>query len=340
MDERKSMVREKTYDDAYKRNTMRPWSDITHDVVLLVLMKVEVVDFLAFSRVCKPWRSVAISNKNKFIVSKPPMSICISKNANNEKECYMEDFEGRKLKTNLAHLSGRKGIGVTCGYLILFGRKTSDFWLVNPITMHELHFPDIPNVLFDWPQNHRAILVSSPSISGCVFVLFNRCNEGIISFCIEGTQEWTCVTSPFSISDLIAFKGKIYTTHSNWKSNEVRLCELKLYPKPELVLLSLTKLDFRRTGFVTSGENLYLINLKVSKHPYKIHEIDLDKMKLLSREKEGKKYSFFIYNFKMCDGDLQYGRYVVTSKNGKGWSARANMWYFFFDCLNVDIIHE
>ncbi|CAH1422131.1 unnamed protein product [Lactuca virosa] len=204
-------------------NTIRPWSDLTHDVLLLVMMKLGIVEFLVFSRVCKAWRSLAVSNKKKFLGSREPMCVSLTINDPNDKDC---------------NLVGRTIVGVTCGYLILFGEKTSDFWLLNPITSHDLHFPDIPYDLLHCPGNHRGILVYSPSISGYVFVLFNRCYNHKIWFCIAGTREWTFVyTDLYPIHDLIAFKGKIYTAHSVHGSDKVRLCEMKLYPNPKLVLL-------------------------------------------------------------------------------------------------------
>ncbi|CAH1450121.1 unnamed protein product [Lactuca virosa] len=132
-DEASSTKRIKTFDNG----SMASRSDLNHDVFLLVMMRLGVVDFLAFSRVCKPWRSFALSNRNKFMASKTPMSISISTHAN-EKECYLEEFEGRKFKTILPHYANMTCIGVTCGYLIFLGKKTLDFWLVNPITKHEI----------------------------------------------------------------------------------------------------------------------------------------------------------------------------------------------------------
>ncbi|KAL4555525.1 hypothetical protein LXL04_038147 [Taraxacum kok-saghyz] len=130
----------KKHDDALSKNTIkntiktcdnnsgqtRPCSDLNHDVLNLVMIKLEVVDSLAFNKVCKSWRSLTLSKRNKFLVSKPPMSISISYNdayeKDNdayEKECNLEYFEGRKLKTIVPHLAKRKCVGITCGYLIL-----------------------------------------------------------------------------------------------------------------------------------------------------------------------------------------------------------------------------
>ncbi|KAL4555520.1 hypothetical protein LXL04_038142 [Taraxacum kok-saghyz] len=333
----------------------RPWSDLNHDVLNLVIMKLEVVDFLAFSKVCKSWRSLTVSNRNKFLVSKPPMSISISYNDAYEKECYLEDFEGRKLKTIVPHLANRTCVGITCGYLILCGAKEKDFWLVNPITRHELHFPDARIPLFYGTSNFKGILVFSHSISGWVFVVFDRCLNFKLWLCIASKQEWTYISTMYiRIVDLIAFKGNIYTLVRPYpyEPYEVRICEMKLYPKPELVsLISNPKPDFRLPEFVSSVENLYVID-RDSRHPNRIDEIDLDEMKWVSNKETGKKYALFRDNFlvnndysytlrELCANiHSQYGIYAINDKEGKGLLFHAKMWYFLDDCLNVNLIHE
>ncbi|CAH1450124.1 unnamed protein product [Lactuca virosa] len=235
-------------------------------------------------------------------------------------------------------------IRVTCGYLILLGEETNDFWLVNLITRHELHFPNVPDEFFCCLGDVRVILVFSPSILGWVFVVINIYTIKIW-FSLAGKQEWTHVSSPFYIHDLHVFKGKIYTINSILLSYQVRLCEMRLYPEPRLVVLeteSLPKPNFRLPEFVSCGEKLYVIN-RVSKHPYKIHELDFDEMKLVSRKKTGQEYTFFLRDWKYHNPDVmqelwvdvssQYGRYVVTDQCGKGKFFHASMWYFFHDFL-------
>nr|KAJ0213349.1 hypothetical protein LSAT_V11C400174500 [Lactuca sativa] len=126
-----------------------------------IMMQLGVIDFLAFSGVCKSWRSLALDNWNIFMASRPPMFLWISDRPY-KKECYLEDFEGRKFKTILPRSAGRICVGITCGYLILFGWKTKDFRLVNPITRHELHFPCFPYNARTNLKEFRGILVSSP----------------------------------------------------------------------------------------------------------------------------------------------------------------------------------
>lgn len=68
------------------------WSDLTHNVLFLVMMQLGVIDFVAFSGVYKPWRSFAFSYMNTFMASKPPMFMSTDEGKNNEDDgwcCYL-----------------------------------------------------------------------------------------------------------------------------------------------------------------------------------------------------------------------------------------------------------
>ncbi|CAH1450149.1 unnamed protein product [Lactuca virosa] len=327
------MITDQNHKDAFSKNMIKScdlWSDLNHDVLFLVMMQLRVIDFLAFSRVCKSWRSLTLSNKNKFIVSRPPMTISISTDANeNEPYLYLEDFEGRKLKTILPHFDYKECVGVSCGYLILMGEETNDFLLVNPITRHEFHVP-FPGVHF-YTNVMGVILVFSPSISAWVFVVINRFLYKIW-FYIAGKQEWTCVSTPLRIYDLHVFKGKIYTLHSI-----NRLSEVRLFPTPKVTLLEIKnspKTGPHNTWLVSSGENLYMIN-RISGFPFKIQEINVSKMDWMSPEKIGEEFAFFLSTdhgvalIRMepwIDLYSQYGKYYFPVKREKGRFFHTNMW--------------
>ncbi|CAH1419407.1 unnamed protein product [Lactuca virosa] len=101
-----SRKRFKTFD----KGGVAPWSNLNHDVLFLVMMELGMVDFLAFGGVCKSWRSFAVSNKNMFMASKPPMKTCIDPHDNNKDfYFYMEDFQGRRFKTIIPHSAGKRG---------------------------------------------------------------------------------------------------------------------------------------------------------------------------------------------------------------------------------------
>ncbi|KAL6561710.1 hypothetical protein OROMI_017311 [Orobanche minor] len=107
--------------------------------------------------------------------------------------------------------AGRTLIGLTCGYLVFCGKKTSDFWLLNPITRHELHFRAFPLIGYVTPG---IILVFSPSPSlyGWVLVVSLR-NDNVIWFSIvgKGIGAWNRMETIYKVFNMHAFKGRIYT---------------------------------------------------------------------------------------------------------------------------------
>ncbi|CAH1435861.1 unnamed protein product [Lactuca virosa] len=209
-----TMTRNRIDDDAssskiIKTDDVGPWSYLNHDVLLLVMMQLGVIGFVAFSGVCKSWRSVALPNRKRFMVSKPPMIMRIPPRGIDKDNKYcLEDYERRKFKTTLMHSAGMYYCGFTCGYLILFRIKTKNLRLVNPITRHELNSPSAPDDYI------TCILVFSPSISKFVFVMLANKQ---IWFSIEDEGAWNCVSSIFdftSYMDLHVFKAMIYTLNS------------------------------------------------------------------------------------------------------------------------------
>ncbi|XP_023728897.1 uncharacterized protein LOC111876576 [Lactuca sativa] len=329
-----------------------PWSDLHHDALFIVMMQLGIVDFVAFSKVCKSWRSQALPNRKRFMASKPPMLMYISSHVN-MKECYLQDFEGKNFKTILPHSGGRIYAGFTCGYLILYGWATRDFWLVNPITRHELYFPNVPSNVYSGESKVSAILIFSSLTSKLVFLVLKRFNHRIW-FSTAGEGTWNHVYTTSFILDIHAFKGKIYTlNYDRYDLTERNLCELRLNPTPKLTTLK-TKNSLKQEVyypmFVSSGENLYVMET-YSKDSYKVLEMDFGEMKWVPFEKNRDDYTFFISGSKPgaavkqdlwveAQSQSPYMRYDVTDKCEKGRFFTADLWYFPHKCLNADLLNE
>ncbi|CAH1439557.1 unnamed protein product [Lactuca virosa] len=332
-----------------------PWSDVNHDVLFIVMMKLGVVDFVAFSGVCKSWRSFAISNRKTFMASKPPMKISIAPHVNKEDSYYfLEDLKERRFKTIIPHSSCRAYFGLSCGYLVLFGWETCDFWLVNPITRDELHFPDYPLTISFHEVQMRAIkglLVFSPSISGCVFVVLHKKN---ISFSIVGNQGWNHISSVIptpDILDLHVLNGKIYSIHIDFS-----LCELRLDQNQNLKWTLLETKNYPKQNwfppeFVSSGEKLYMI-YQSSSSPEKVMELDFGEMKWVPPKKTTGEYVFFLSRFTSYvaikpeswpEPQTQYrscGYFLDDDKSRQCMFCYEWMWYFPHCCLNVTVLDE
>ncbi|XP_076955893.1 uncharacterized protein LOC143630884 [Bidens hawaiensis] len=305
------------------------------------MMHLGLVDFIAFGSVCKSWRSFAVRNWNKFMVSKQPMHLSISSRLN-EKECYLEDYQRRKLKTTIPHSNGRICVGITCGYLIFFGREACDFWLVNPVTRKELHFLDFPFGVTPFPKRFRGILVYSPSMSGWVFVVITVLDNKI-AFSLPGERSrWYHVTSPCDVHDLHFFKGKIYTM--DWFNN---LCELRLHPVPTLAPLEVKKFPWKHNyalDFVSSHENLYVVDAFGDE--FLAFEVDFGEMKWVKSDRAIGEYAVFLSTFKCCAAIRPdtwvhpWARYERLNFSDGYYESRirvkclnTNMWYFPHNCL-------
>ncbi|PWA34468.1 F-box domain-containing protein [Artemisia annua] len=156
----RSMTREQKRLKTSEEGGSASWSDLFGDLLIIVMMRLGLVDFVSFSGVCKRWRSIAHSQWKTFMGCKVPMCMSFF----NSRGFWLEDFAGRRFKTIRRHGTHRTCVGSTRGYLIMFGRVTSDFCLVNPITRHEFHFTDFPwRQITHHPANFRVKLEPEPT---------------------------------------------------------------------------------------------------------------------------------------------------------------------------------
>ncbi|XP_076940595.1 uncharacterized protein LOC143609838 [Bidens hawaiensis] len=309
------------------------WSTLNQDLLSPIMMQLGVVDCIAFGGVCESWRSLARSERDKFLSSKQPMLVSFSHKAN-KNECYLTDFNGRKFKTILP-CSTRTCVGSTCGYLIMFNRKTREFCLVNPITRHELCFPGFPLFISTDPKSVRGILVFSPSLSGWVLIISHRFSS-VISYCVAGTESmWGSISFNLPVVDIHYFKGKVYAINSRSQLHEVKLKRKPWSRLKPLEMKNVLPNALLHPEFVSSGESLYLVNC-VTENLYETYEVDLGKKEWVSRTIE--EHAVFVSELKSSaainpgtwkDGD--------GSKNKGRWFS-ANLWYFPHDCMNVNLI--
>ncbi|PWA65015.1 F-box domain-containing protein [Artemisia annua] len=188
----RSMTREQKRLKTSEEGGSASWSDLFGDLLIIVMMRLGLVDFVSFSGVWKRWRSIAHSQWKTFMGSVAELGfqnrVCTFARMVLEgyapyvfyttrrilgRGFWLEDFEGRRFKTIRRHGTHRTCIGSTRGYLIMFGRLTSDFWLVNPITRHEFHFTDFP-----WPQiTHHPANFREKTIGQYAFYFNGMCTS-------------------------------------------------------------------------------------------------------------------------------------------------------------------
>ncbi|XP_071738912.1 uncharacterized protein [Rutidosis leptorrhynchoides] len=281
-----------------KQNESDIWSSLIQDVLFLIMMKLGIGDFLSFSWVCRSWRSCALSNRAAFLKRQPPkLLISLVTKPGIYKEFYLKDSDGRRFNTMVPNCIDRVCYGVYCDYLSLYSVKTNDFLLVNPITRHRLHFPEIPfsrNSMY--PKCIRVVLVYSRSMSAWVFLITRKCSN-LVWYSISGKPitVWKRLGAYYLIHELFAFKGKIYTLHE-----ENILYELRLTSKPTFFQLNMKNVRkwYRvvQPKFVSSGDKLFLLYfMRIGL--YEALELDFDNMKWLPAAKTLSKYAVFINDY-------------------------------------------
>ncbi|KAK1385997.1 hypothetical protein POM88_023732 [Heracleum sosnowskyi] len=193
------------------------WDILPNELLGLVLMKLNVIDFLAFRGVCRSWRSASIDICKRFLERQQPL--VVAKPKYSKKACVLYNmFDEKSWKTMLPNLPCKKLLGLSCGYLITIDRHIG-FWLVNLITRHELHFPFLPasmhlsesiGEIYDFKV--RAALFRSSHSSRVFMILFSR-DHNILLLSESGASSWQEYRLPNTrsgISDVKILDGKIF----------------------------------------------------------------------------------------------------------------------------------
>ncbi|KAK1424960.1 hypothetical protein QVD17_20302 [Tagetes erecta] len=313
------------------------WSNLCHDILLLIIPHLGVIDFILFSCVCKLWRMIALSNRNMFMLSQPPLHVRFSKQAAKRKQCFLEDIEGRKFKTILPRSSERTCIGSVSGYLIMFGRETCDFRLVNLITRHELRFPRFPFQIGPVPESFRCALVFSPTTRSWVFVVSIRLSRRVSFAFSSKCDRWTHLCSDFLILDLQFFQGKVYAL-----SNGISVIEVRLGSTPALIqVLAKTMLtaELMFPEFVTLGGKLCVIGYRCFQ--YETVEVNFDQIKWLNTAEVLKEYTCFASFLRCGITKLEVWKdRRIRGINERRIHRTEFMWYWPHKCLDVNLLHE
>lgn len=268
------------------------WDLLPNDLLVSVLMKLSVIDYISFSGVCRSWRSTSIYIRKFFMERQQPLVVVRPRYS--KKACVLYNmFDGKSWKAMLPDLPCKNLVGLSCGYLITIDRNTG-FWLVNLMTRHELHFPSLPESMglrksLVLPESVggildfkiRAVLFRSTQLSRVFLVLFSR-NHKFILLSESGAiiwQEYLLPNISAGISDVKILDGKIFVLTRDALFGEfnpravpvLKLYKIKIPIQPDIY----TCLDL-----VTSDSKLYMIvsqylpNLRTSIQCPSFYEID------------------------------------------------------------------
>lgn len=184
------------------------WSQLPYDIINEVanwLDKIE--DFLAFSSVCKSWRSVY---RDKAWLSRPKIPWLMLDTNQNGELCFGL-YKTKILKIPLPMAHDRRIWGSSYGWLIMISPDLN-IQLLNPITRvkHNLApistFEKLANVRHWFDLIHKASVLKLGT-EFLVFVIYGPCNS--LAFVKLGETTWTTVESQLRFVSFVCYKGKI-----------------------------------------------------------------------------------------------------------------------------------
>ncbi|XP_044482104.1 uncharacterized protein LOC123208647 [Mangifera indica] len=212
------------------------------------------------------------------MASKPPLVIYIPARA--KKSCHFYEIKPSPstYKTKLPYLPRNFCIGLSNGYLIMEDILTN-VWVINPITGHELRYPQLfetSNFLY-CPD--RAVFASIGDAKDNFLLVVLAPAYKKLMFFVSRVNQWQQFSyggSNWSIVDIVIFKGRIFCVTSEYQIGvlSVKTCGVILLNLKGTPQLS----NIRNVSFVASKNQLLVIDFPLHIHHLELYTIDLLKM--------------------------------------------------------------
>ncbi|KAF5196713.1 F-box protein skip23 [Thalictrum thalictroides] len=249
---------------------MPDWSELPEELLNIIAEKIDFYkDFLSFSAVCHPWRSVTLNHKRPSHLLKPNFPwLMLTADDEDEDEDHRSFFipsENRVFRLNLPEARGCHCWGSPYGWLVTLGFD-QQFHLLNPLTRKRLPLPSLltfENINFTaaTPGRNRCscvgkaiITVSSTGEDGEAtvtddayaydgnginpqFLLVYLCIGGYqqLVFARPGDTTWTVVEQSNLTVDVINFNGKIYAVEC---AGLIKVCDNSRGLHPTLIVFA------------------------------------------------------------------------------------------------------
>ncbi|XP_063942386.1 uncharacterized protein LOC135150175 [Daucus carota subsp. sativus] len=241
------------------------WGILPTELLVSILIKLSIVDYLSFSGVCKSWRSASIDFRKYCMEHQQPLIVVRPKYS--KKSCVLYNmFDMKSYKTMLPDLPCKKLLGLSCGYLITIDRNLG-FWLVNLMTKHELRFPFLRGMGDRNFFEFSARLFRSTRLSETFMILFSLRTNYIFLSKSGGSswQRYVLFDTKARIADVKIFYGKIFVLTSDARLGEFNP-KAGSVPKFSKISIPFQVSSNMYVKLVASDNKLYMTVL--NNHPY------------------------------------------------------------------------
>ncbi|OMP11862.1 hypothetical protein COLO4_03636 [Corchorus olitorius] len=239
-------------------------SQLPRDVVFKIANFIQSLeDFVAFSGVCKAWRSVC-SNMNWKPGHQFPW-LLVSDTEHNQKQSFYSFNRNKRYELELPHAFGKRCFGSPLGRIVTVSRDL-EAQILHPLSRVQLNLPQLNTIIQNQNQNQMAgvIMAADPFIRKCVLfkVYEENGHETFLVAAILGPNyclayakpesvQWNIVEGIDGVKDMVFYQGQLYAIFGQGKL-------LRFESDEAIRVIASEPQDILMMGSV---ERIYLLNL-------------------------------------------------------------------------------
>ncbi|KAL5721439.1 hypothetical protein ACHQM5_005086 [Ranunculus cassubicifolius] len=287
------------------------WSEVPEDLLAAIATRFHtVIDYVNATRVCKAWKSSTLSPHNLAIPSTPPF-LMLSEPKNEAVE--VENFRGfAEFRSNnrgttkvcdlyLPEIHQSRCIGSTGNWLILINLDLQ-IYIFNPFTKNQVHFPSQsthPDQYYEGYEDEEnpftnellrdffitKAFLSSPDSKGIIAMVIYGLKRNV-AIASPGDQSWTPITHIAASDDVIFFRGKFHSVHSDGVIVAFHIDEIDISNPIVEIVAVLRNLSLGKHYLVEwSGRLLIVTRLFINQENNQFYETNGFKLQLYDIDK-------------------------------------------------------
>uniref|UniRef100_A0ACD5WR43 Uncharacterized protein n=1 Tax=Avena sativa TaxID=4498 RepID=A0ACD5WR43_AVESA len=198
--------------------------DIARQVATLVL-KYDVVDYIAFRCVCSGWRTCAPTPRDPTLRARSLrpvgwVALCDGDAVRPDDACQITFFHcktARSLRVHLPELQRHRIIGFTDGLVILLHRRDTTIRVLHPFTRVVVDFPSLVPVYHQLIKNancllrmNAAVCTSVSSTTSIITVVAWFPWTPVVVSADAGHPSWKVIHNSMELLNTLPFQGRLY----------------------------------------------------------------------------------------------------------------------------------
>uniref|UniRef100_A0ACD5WTD2 Uncharacterized protein n=1 Tax=Avena sativa TaxID=4498 RepID=A0ACD5WTD2_AVESA len=203
------------------------WASLPNDIarqVAALVLKYDVVDYIAFRGVCSGWRACAPTPRDPTLSSRSlrPVDwipLCDGDAVRPDDACQITFFHcktARSLRVRLPELQRHRIIGFTDGLVILLHKRRTTIHVLHPFTGVVVDFPSLVPVYQQLIRNRNCVLrmtaavCTSVSSTTSIAVVAWFLWSSVVLSADAGHPSWQVISNDMDLANTLTFQGQLY----------------------------------------------------------------------------------------------------------------------------------